>query len=259
MDGHGSRKYDAASVRPLLLATIIAAAGLLLAACGSEGISVPEDDPDHAGAVLFAERCSGCHTLSAAGTQGSGERELRVQGPNFDERTETFDDALFAIRNGGFSGAIMPQNIVVGAEAEAVARFVAEWSGDDVEKPPSPVAVGDEPDPEPEPEPEEPPDDEAPADEAGSLAQLGEMVFTATGCGVCHVLAAAGTTGTTGPDLDEVLAGSDAQLILESIVDPSAVISDGFTDGVMPQDYRDQLSMMQLDALVALLLQSSSP
>ncbi len=99
-----------------------------------------EDDSDHAGAVLFAERCSGCHTLSAAGTQGSGERNLRQQGPNFDERIEAFDDTLFAVRNGGFSGAIMPQNIVVGEDAEKVAQFVADWSGIDVETPLSPAA-----------------------------------------------------------------------------------------------------------------------
>ena len=129
-------------MKRLLLVCILVTAGLVIAACGSEGISVGEDDPDYAGAVLFAERCSGCHTLSAAGTQGSGERELRVQGPSFDERGETFDDALFAIRNGGFSGAIMPQNIVVGEDAEKVAEFVANFSGDDVEKPPSPQ--GDE-------------------------------------------------------------------------------------------------------------------
>ena len=36
---------------------------------------------------------------------------------------------LFAIRNGGFSGAIMPVNIVVGEEAEAVADFLSEYSG----------------------------------------------------------------------------------------------------------------------------------
>jgi len=99
---------------------------------------VPEDDPTHEGAVLFAERCSGCHTLAAAGTQGSGNRALRNQGPNFDQRQVSYDDALFAIRNGGFSGAIMPQNIVVGDDAEAVARFIEEWSGSDVEKPPQP-------------------------------------------------------------------------------------------------------------------------
>jgi len=36
---------------------------------------------------------------------------------------------LYAIQNGGFSGAIMPQNIVVGEQALAVAQFVATYSG----------------------------------------------------------------------------------------------------------------------------------
>ena len=118
------------------------AAALALSACGSEGVSVPEDDPTHAGAVVFAERCSGCHTLSAAGTQGSGNRALRNQGPNLDQRVVSYDDALFAIRNGGFSGAIMPQNIVVGDDAEEVARFIEKWSGSDVEEPPQPGEEG---------------------------------------------------------------------------------------------------------------------
>jgi mono/diheme cytochrome c family protein len=112
----------------------------VLGACGTEGITVPEDDPAHAGAVLFAERCSGCHTLTPAGAQGSADRSLRVQGPNLDQRRVNYEDALFAIRNGGFSGAIMPQNIVVGDDAEAVARFVEEYSGTDVEEPPLPAA-----------------------------------------------------------------------------------------------------------------------
>ena len=85
------------------------------------------------GAELFAERCGGCHTLKAAGTQGTANRSQRTQGPNLDQRAETYEDALFAIRNGGFSGAIMPQNIVVGDDAEAVARFVEEYSGSDVQ------------------------------------------------------------------------------------------------------------------------------
>jgi mono/diheme cytochrome c family protein len=125
-------------VRSVLVLIPFAAAALSLAACGTEGISVPDDDPNHEGAVLFAERCSGCHTLEAAGTQGSINRELRNQGPNFDQRRVSYKDALFAIRNGGFSGAIMPQNIVVGDDAKAVARFVEEWSGSDVEEPPQP-------------------------------------------------------------------------------------------------------------------------
>jgi mono/diheme cytochrome c family protein len=117
---------------------IAALAALSLAACGSEGIQVSSDDPSREGAELFVQRCSGCHTLSAAGAEGSANREFRNQGPNLDQRVETPEDVLFAIRNGGFSGAIMPQNIVVGEEAEAVADFVAEYAGTDVDRPPSP-------------------------------------------------------------------------------------------------------------------------
>ena len=111
---------------------------LVLAACGTQGISVSQDDPAHRGAVLFAERCSGCHTLTPAGTQGTANRSLRQEGPNLDQRNESFDDVLFAIRNGGFSGAIMPQNIVVGSQAAAVAEFVAKYAGRRAKQPASP-------------------------------------------------------------------------------------------------------------------------
>jgi mono/diheme cytochrome c family protein len=117
---------------------LLAAFGLAACGFGEEGVSVSDNDPNHEGAVLFATHCSGCHTLSAAGTQGSGNRGERTQGPNLNQRTETYDDALFAIQNGGFSGAIMPQNIVVGDEAKAVARFVAKYAGEEAEESPRP-------------------------------------------------------------------------------------------------------------------------
>jgi mono/diheme cytochrome c family protein len=120
----------------------LAAASLALVACGTEGVDTSSDDSEEVqrGGELFAERCGGCHTLKPAGTQGSGGRTQRVQGPNFDQRKESYEDALFAIQNGGFSGAIMPQNIVVGDDAVAVARFLEEYSGGDVEDPPRPGA-----------------------------------------------------------------------------------------------------------------------
>lgn len=99
---------------------------------------MPAADSAREGAELFAQRCSGCHTLGAAGAQGSANRALRNQGPNLDERIESPEDVLFAIQNGGFSGAIMPQNIVVGDDAQAVADFVAEYAGTKVDRPPSP-------------------------------------------------------------------------------------------------------------------------
>ena len=136
----GPGKYDAAaSCAGSVFPQRCVAAALALGACGTEGIQVAEDDPNYTGAVLFAERCSGCHTLDAAGAQGSANRELRNQGPNLDERVESVEDVLFAIRNGGFSGAIMPQNIVVGDEAQAVAEFVAEYAGAEVDRPTSPA------------------------------------------------------------------------------------------------------------------------
>ena len=111
---------------------LLAVAGL--AACG-KSIEVPDSQPRlKQGAVLFNQRCAGCHTLDAAGTSGSkSKREIkggeRTNGPNFNVRKENRDDVLFAIRNGGFSGAIMPANIVVGEDAEKIADFLSEYSG----------------------------------------------------------------------------------------------------------------------------------
>jgi mono/diheme cytochrome c family protein len=108
------------------------------AGCGTQGVQVPDNDPDHAGAEIFAQRCAGCHTLTPAGTEGSANRSERVQGPNLDQRSETMADVIYAIRNGGFSGAIMPQNIVVGADAQKVAAFVSKYAGQDVSDTPAP-------------------------------------------------------------------------------------------------------------------------
>ncbi|HEU5252817.1 MAG TPA: c-type cytochrome [Solirubrobacterales bacterium] len=127
-------------MRPvLIIGMLVAALGLSACGFGEEKVSVSEQDASsYDGAVLFATHCSGCHTLSAAGTQGSGNRGERTQGPNLDQRVESYDDALFAIQNGGFSGAIMPQNIVVGEEAEKVAKFVAKYAGSEAEESPRP-------------------------------------------------------------------------------------------------------------------------
>jgi mono/diheme cytochrome c family protein len=118
--------------RRLLIAACLAAAALLSSGCGSQGVSVPKGDANHTGAVIFAARCGACHTLSVAGTQGSATNvsdKENVDGPNLDFRKEDVPDVLFAIANGGFSGAIMPENIVTGKEAQQVAQFVAEYAG----------------------------------------------------------------------------------------------------------------------------------
>jgi mono/diheme cytochrome c family protein len=118
--------------RPTVIACVLAVAAL--AGCGGD-ISVPESDQTaHRGAELFYQRCSGCHTFEAANAYGSKPGDElqggeRTNGPNFNVRKVDREDALFAIRNGGFSGAIMPANIVTGQQAEAVADFLDKYSG----------------------------------------------------------------------------------------------------------------------------------
>jgi mono/diheme cytochrome c family protein len=118
-------------------AAVLACVAVLaaLAGCGQRKVEVPKEQSAlHHGATLFNERCSGCHSLDAANARGSAPQGVvgkseRTDGPNFNIRKENRDDVLFAIRNGGFSGAIMPANVVVGKDAQDVALFVERYAG----------------------------------------------------------------------------------------------------------------------------------
>ena len=98
---------------------------------------------------------------------------------------------------------------------------------------------------------------------AGGGADAGKQVFASNGCGGCHTLAAAGSSGTTGPSLDNLLADAKkygkgkppAEYIRESIQDPNAFVVPGFARGTMPDTFK-QLSKDQIDALVQFLVES---
>ena len=136
-------------IAKLLLLPAALAVAIVTAACGTERIGVAKSPTANAGgdlyhgAVLFSQRCSGCHTLSYAGTHGSAANIRDAQGnsgPNFDQRCERpIDRVLYAIENGGFSGQYMPQNIVAGHDAVEVAKFVATYSGRQVPNTPGVV------------------------------------------------------------------------------------------------------------------------
>ena len=138
------------SRRPLLIALPVAAVALI-AGCGNQGIQLAQNDPLYDAAVLFQNRCAGCHSFSTVGAQGSStnpNNTERKDGPNFNERAVAYEEALYAIRNGGFSSGPMPQNIVVGREAEQVACFVAVYSGRSADRSTTPggAPTGLEPD-----------------------------------------------------------------------------------------------------------------
>ena len=128
-------------VRRALAVTAVAAAAVGAAACGEQGIQLSKSDPNYNGAVIFTEHCGACHTLNVAGTEGSATdvrtREYK-DGPNFNQRKEDVQSILYAIRNGGFSSGPMPQDIVTGAQADAVARFIAKYSGTQAKRPKTP-------------------------------------------------------------------------------------------------------------------------
>jgi mono/diheme cytochrome c family protein len=127
---------------PKIVASATAAlvCAVALGACGSQGISLAKTSPYYRGAVLFRDHCSGCHTLAVVGAEGSASQisnRVKTNGPNFNIRKENVEQVLYAIRNGGFSGAIMPENIVLGSDAQAVAHFLAQYSGLKAQKVPT--------------------------------------------------------------------------------------------------------------------------
>jgi mono/diheme cytochrome c family protein len=227
-------------LRSLLGRARLGAALLLTAALASlavAGSDVSEDADVDRGRQLFITNCGTCHALAEAGTSAQ-------VGPDLDaafaqSRTDGMDnDTIEGVVQGQIANprdieegvpdhdrVFMAADIVTGQDAEDVATYVATVAGIPGAAPPP----------------------------------LGEPqdVFTEK-CGSCHALSAAGTTGTTGPDLDAALAGMSARQIEESIVDPDAIIAQGYGAGVMPQDFEQQLPPENLKALVQYLLDSVS-
>ncbi len=91
----------------------------------------------------------------------------------------------------------------------------------------------------------------------------GRLLMGRYGCIGCHTLADAGAVGVVGPGLDALsdpavqagLHGGDLRAYVEqSIVDPSAVVVAGFTDGLMPKDFATRIPAGELKILVDYLI-----
>jgi cytochrome c oxidase subunit 2 len=87
----------------------------------------------------------------------------------------------------------------------------------------------------------------------------GASVFQSAGCAGCHTFAAAGSSGTTGPDLDNLQpaaqqAGQPLQAFVhQSIVDPNAYIAKGYQPNIMPSTF-SSLPKSQLAQLVQFIV-----
>lgn len=215
----------------MLLATAVLLAGGVLGGC-----DLQEDADLERGRALFVEKCGTCHALTEARTAATVGPDLDAafsasRASGMDEDTiegvvQQQIDNPREIEEGipNYAEVFMPAGLVTGGDAEDVSAYVASVAGVPGIQPP---------------------------DLGG-----GQEIFTQL-CGQCHTLAAAGTTGTTGPDLDEAVPGQDQGELEQDIRDPEQEISPGFEGGIMPPFDKVQLPDESLQELVKYLLQSA--
>jgi cbb3-type cytochrome c oxidase subunit III len=223
--------------RVVALGAGLVAAALLAAGCGTGGVASAGQRPDtQSGQRLFTASCGSCHTLSAAGTSGT-------IGPNLDNafaadvkqgypQSVIENVVLDQIRLG--SGPIatyttnkkftpqtpMPANILKGQDAIDVAAYVASVAGQGGYT--SSVSLS-------------------------SLGTNGEAIFKGAGCAGCHTLAAAGATGTVGPNLDQLKPSLTVAIVARQVTNGGAT---------MPA-FKGRLSAAQIQAVAQYVYSSA--
>lgn len=82
--------------------------------------------------------------------------------------------------------------------------------------------------------------------------ERGKNLFTGMGCVGCHTFNGAG--GAVGPNLTEVHATKGEDYVRQSILQPNAVIAQGFQANIMPQNFEQRLQgETDLDDIIAYL------
>jgi mono/diheme cytochrome c family protein len=222
-----------ARLKPVRTLLALAVLGIVVVAASGCGTTTADEDR---GRALFVQKCGTCHTLAQAGTTAQA-------GPDLDDsfaaarasgQTDSTIEGVVKAQVGNprpstaNPAVSMPADIVTGQDLEDVAAYVGTWAGVPGAAPPR-VPGGP-----------------------------GAQVFANNGCGGCHTLAAAGSGGVTGPNLDEALTPADSFAAIEKmVVDPNADIVKGFPPNVMPPDYGQTLSKKELEDLVQYLIENT--
>ncbi|MCO5315996.1 MAG: c-type cytochrome [Solirubrobacterales bacterium] len=210
--------------------------GALAAGCGSNTSAPDTGQPTDRGRQIFLSKCGTCHMMAQAASSGT-------QGPDLDAAFSAArevgmdDDTIKGIvraqvqrpypSNPVLPGMSMPADIVTGNDLEDVAAYVAKYAGVPGAEPPKVAGSGP-----------------------------GAELFANNGCGGCHTLAAADSSGTAGPDLDEFVPDLSKEEIHTAIVDPNKSKPKGFENAVMPS-FAGKLSDKELDELVDFLMKSA--
>ena len=220
-------------------AALIAALITALAAtgCGTTGLPEAGSGDTANGKVLFIEKCGQCHTLADAGTRG-------VIGPNLDDafRRSRIDglgeatirsvvrgqiDYPVVAPNTGSPG--MPADLLEGEDADAVASYVAAVAGLPARGGGAEAGGGTT----------------TGGGGGGGEAPDGEAIFAEAGCGGCHTLEAAGTSGNVGPNLDD--SKPSKELVIDRVTNGQ---------GAMPP-FKDSYSPEQIEAVADYVVAST--
>lgn len=89
---------------------------------------------------------------------------------------------------------------------------------------------------------------EVPAAEEAASLKTAEEVIAKYSCGTCHTVA--GQTGEIGPNLSKIGKTRNKEYLRQAILDPDAVIAKGFTGGMMPGIYGEEMKAKELEMLV---------
>jgi mono/diheme cytochrome c family protein len=198
------------------------------------------------GKELFVAKCGACHTLAHAASTGT-------TGPNLDDAFR--EDRADGLKSNAIEGlvdfwvqypdtqGVMPAMLYKGQQAQDVAAYVAAVAAQPGQDTGALASAGGV---------------------TGTTPAAGKQVFTGIGgCGSCHTLGAAATTGTVGPNLDtdlrsncqtaqskKIRGPSLKQCIYTAITKPYAYIPTGFKAGVMPPTFAKTLTKTEITALV---------
>jgi mono/diheme cytochrome c family protein len=214
-------------VRLLAAGLLLLGVAALSAGCGTGQTGLAKSGDVSQGKQLFVSKCGSCHTLADAGTAGTIGPDL--DGAFAGSRAQHF--RLSTIRQVVYdqiyhAAEPMPRKLVTGADAEAVASYVASVAGaGSASQGAAPTLTG-----------------AAAGGGGGSgLAATGGKLYESLGCSGCHSLTGAKGTGPTFKGLygsqvqlstGQTVKADDAYL-LESILDPDKQIVKGYPKGVM--------------------------
>ena len=229
-------------LRGLVGACVVLLAALAATGCGSGGLTGPGDAARGKELFVGQGQCGSCHVLADAGTKG-------VIGPNLDNafmqaradglgegtiRSVVRDQISYPIESPNTGSPGMPADLVTGEDADAVAAYVASVAGlpvrgGGVEAGGGTTTGGGG----------------TTTGGGGGEAPDGEAIFAEAGCGGCHALEAANTSGTVGPNLDE--AKPSKELVVERVTNGQ---------GAMPS-FKDSYSPAQIEAVADYVVAST--